>query len=91
MDEETEAQGTTARSLLQETVSGLDALISCVTLGKGPHLLNFKEGGGETGNENECEACCGQDCQGFLHGVLHPQDTPWRKYKETAAQRCLDT
>lgn len=37
-----------ARTLLQETVAGLDPLI-CVTLGKGPHCLIFKEGGGEDG------------------------------------------
>lgn len=38
------------RTLLQETVTDLDSLIYCVTLQKGPHLLNFKEGEGEIRN-----------------------------------------
>lgn len=65
-----------ARTLLRETVTDLDSSISCVTLGKGPHLLNFKERGREIGNENESEACGGQELPVLLHVMLHPQDTP---------------
>lgn len=65
-----------ARILLRETVIDLDSSISCVTLGKRPHLLNFKERGREIGNENECEACDDQELPVLLHVMLRPQDTP---------------